>query len=374
MKLKDDILFYVGYLLLVMTDMLNTIDFIKNNDNKINAIGYAFLAVFCLIKIIKNRHTITKKEILLTSAIFVMISISYFFSRSFLIFRIFLLAVSFRYIRFSEYLKRDLIIKGIITGGLIVLPLIGIIPNNILLREDHSARYSFGFYHPNALSCYLFFLIAAGYYVAKETKNKLLENLITMILIPITLLTIQFLTDSRSVLILTIVYTIYIFNSEIINKFIKSKHISFIVKNQFLIFTIISILLIVLYAFNIPFKDTLDSLFSGRISNYVYYFEEYGINFVGNKIPYKIIHGHTMYLDSMFIKMLLNYGVIVYVILGYFYTRALKRMFEEKKYYLIFVFTLLSIAGLTDTNMILPTLNVFLLYYFFKKEKGEKKQ
>lgn len=368
MKVKDDLLFYFGYFLLIITDMFNKVDVIQNNDNIINALGYAFIIGFILLKN-KNSKLISKNEIIISISILIIILISCFFSRNFLIFRIFILAFSFKYINFSNYLKIDLIIKSIATVILIVFPLIGIFQNNILLREDLSNRYSFGFYHPNALSNYIFFILSAWYYIELKRKNVKIMNIIKFILIPLFLLLLIFVTDSRSVLAITVIYMMYTFFTEKFNKIIKTKYIQVLIKNQFWIFTFISIVLIVLYAINIPYMENLDRLLSGRIKNYYCYFKEFGVTLFGSKIPQKLWGGYNIYLDSMFIKMLLNYGVIVFCIIGYFYNKTLKKMFKNKQYYLIIVFSLLSIEGLTDTNMILPTFNVFLLYYFFRKEE-----
>ena len=93
----------------------------------------------------------------------------------------------------------------------------------------------------------------------------------------------------------------------------------------------------------------------------------------GNIIPVSV---GSIYLDSLYLKNLLNFGVVGTILFALLYRFTINNSFSKKNYILIIILCLTCIEGLTETNVILPTLNVFILadlYKFTQKYEEEKK-
>lgn len=380
MKIKPNILFYIGYFLLVITDTCTTIEIIKIFDNYIKLIAYVLLVIHILINLHKIKFK--KKEIMVLAMILVALLTIYIKSRNFTMNRILLLLFGMQFIDYDSFLKKDIFFKLLIIALLTVLPVLNIIDMNILLRSDLSKRYSFGFVHPNTMANYITFIIYEVYYVAHIAKKNSIMKILKYVLIPIALLFILLINNSRTAFGLLFIFWIYtLFNnyiSNIIKKNIKNKSIILeiskkIICNQYLLFLLMTILVIGISKINTSFFTFVNKIFSNRIYNNTYYINHFGLSMFGNIIPVSV---GSIYLDSLYLKNLLNFGVVGTILFALLYRFTINNSFSKKNYILIIILCLTCIEGLTETNVILPTLNVFILadlYKFTQKYEEEKK-
>ncbi|MGN1300446.1 MAG: hypothetical protein ACI4VC_03785 [Clostridia bacterium] len=266
---------------------------------------------------------------------------------------------------FDEIIKKDIVMKITITALLILFPLLGVIEQNYLLRSDLSVRYAFGFNHPNSLSIYLIMITFESFYLQSRKNNKIVLKL-NMIITPLLIAFIFIVTNSRmSALVLLVFYLLNIINlvvkNEKKNKFYSKNINKKIVCNLFGFFTLLTILSIILAYNDTKILRFLDSLFSNRYSNYLIFIKKYGITLFGKAVPVKI--GYGEFLDSMYLKLLINQGILQYFLYYGVYLFTTKKIFENQNTMLMIIIFSVMIEGFTETNMIIPTINIFMIYF-----------
>lgn len=374
-KLPAFLIFYVGYLFLLITDVCKEINFISNNQRYITIIGYILILIYIAMNFRTNKK-IQHKPTYIYIAFFIIAIISWIFTNNFTVIRLLLLVAALYTIEFDKFIKVDVAMKILLTVLLIFSPLLGIIENNYLLRQDHSVRYSFGFNHPNSLSIYIIMILFETVYIIYKNNNIKLYKIITFGIVPILVGFIYFVANSRmsalSLLVFYVLNILYYCTPEKIRvKFKKSQNIKCIVINLFGIFTLLTIFTVILSYSNIDILSKLDKIFSNRYSNYIIFINKFGISLFGTEIPVKL--GYGEYLDNMYLKLLINQGVLQYILYYIIFYRSSKKAYQKNDYLYLLILSIILFEGFTETNMIMPTINIFILYFVAGNGKFELK-
>ena len=92
----------------------------------------------------------------------------------------------------------------------------------------------------------------------------------------------------------------------------NNQNIKYIVINLFGIFTLLTLFTIIVSYLNLEILSKLDKIFSNRYSNYIVFLNKFGISIFGTEIPVKL--GYGEYLDNMYLKLLINQGILQYIL------------------------------------------------------------
>ena len=358
-------LFVFGYLCLLVTDVCTSIKFVSKNETIITLIGYILIITFSLINILRKKSIQKKHLFLLTIAFFLSI-ISYMFCKNFTVIRLLLLIIAVYTVPFDKMIYIDLILKAAITLLLIILPSLGLMKGNILLRSDLSIRNAYGFMHPNTLCIYLTCIFFDLAYIIFKIKNSKKSKITLLVIAAILISLIYKGTDSRMSFIILSMFYIYLilltFFSKKMQKLQEKNFYRNMLKYAFPFFTGITIITVFGCKYNHEFLSFMDKVFSNRYSNYLIYIEKIGFSLFGKNVP---IVFENAFLDNMYLKLFLNFGIFVYFIYLFCYHYSIDKIIKEKNYFLGIIIFLTTLQGLTETNMIMPTINIYMFYFAY---------
>lgn len=372
-KFDSLVLFNIGYISLLISDMCLQVECIRLYDMYISFIGYLLIAIYLLINI-KKFLNMNRKHFLYIIVSCLVLLVSFIFSGNFTIIRLIMLGLSIMTMNFDGYVQNDVLYKSIIIVVLMMLSMLGFVNNRVVYRDNLTMRYSYGFEHPNILSMYLSLVVfEVTYLLLKNKKNiKTINKVLILLFIPLAIFFMAIVTDTKtSVIILLVFYLViisYLFLYKILLKVLNNKIIKNILMRLFLLISIMLVVTIIL-AYSYPeILSFLDRVFSQRYSYYIVYLNTLGINGLGGVVPNSI---NLAVLDNMYLKIFLSGGVILYFTYYMLFYMSAKKAYKNKNYILIFIISTMCFVGFVETNVLMPTLNIFILYclsdYFLKK-------
>ncbi len=243
----------------------------------------------------------------------------------------------------KNYVKKFLIFSILLYSMTIVLYYIGILESKNLIRltEDGIVtRYSLGFNHPNEVFLFFIPIALAGYYLYSEKKS-------FYIIIFIVATILYKLSYSRTgyivVLFILLIHILY-----------KMKNVKIginkVLPYMFFIFTIISIGVAIIYGNNN--SNYISTALSGRPYYWNYYIENGSILSLlgGNSV-------NGWNLDNLYIYLLVELGIIGYIVYSLIYYKSLKQLKTKKDNKLLLIIFIFMIYGLTEMNVIIGSIN-----------------
>ena len=268
----------------------------------------------------------------------------------------FICIVALKNIEFDTILVRIIAIQFISILLILILFKMNIIPERVSERLG-IIRHSFGFNHPGHLPTFCLFIFMGATYLIKDRFK--LYMFIPMITIMIVL---NKLTDGRTSFFCFIIFcTLYVFN----RYFDLSKIINFL--NVFLpsFFVLLSVYITRFMTRNKIYYE-LDLLLSGRFSFMNYFYNNYGISILGQKLNIFTTYESelnvgvtTQVLDNLYLGLLIKYGLLFCVIFLLFLFFLERCLYSKKEYTLmiillvVLVYSLISnIAPLVELNFI----------------------
>ncbi|WP_242655219.1 hypothetical protein [Clostridium cellulovorans] len=244
----------------------------------------------------------------------------------------------------------------------ILLLALGFKENTIFL-ENNRTVYTLGFVNPNtAASKYLIILLSYIYLKYKKL------NVLNYTFISLSSIVIYILTGSRTGATSTLILIFFL----LISKAVKKKNTLILTKKllnklypyTFIIFSILSILLVVNYG-KYPFINTIDKLFTNRImlaSKYCY--DIYSITFLG---------GAERYLsDNMYLYLTFDTGLIGLALYAIYYLILVKKILKKKDVAALIIVLSILFFGLTECSTVFIANNCTLLmsnFIFTSKAK-----
>lgn len=378
-KINSLIIFNFGYIFLIVSDMCKQVDLVRTYNKYISFFGYLFIAIYLLINA-KKFLKMNKKHLLLIILGCLLLLVGFYFSRNFTIIRVILLCLSIMTMTFDKFVKYDVIYKVIIMTSLIVTSLFGITDNKVIYRSDLTKRYSLGFTHPNVLSMYLMMMIfEVSYLVLKNREhiNKITRD-IMLLLIPVAIIFTDYVTDSKTTMIILSVFYLfviaYLFLYKYLKKFLDNKLIKNILIRMFF-FASLAVVGTLIIAYTHPkYISIFDKIFSSRFSFYMVFLNKLHFNGLGMVIPDSI---NSAVLDNMYIKLFLNGGVIFWVTYYLLFRFSSSKTYKTDNYLILAIIVILCFVGMVETNILMPTLNIFMLYglsnYFEEHNRKEQK-
>lgn len=257
---------------------------------------------------------------------------------------------------------------------IILLSLIGIIPDWVYYRGAIE-RHSLGFYYPTiTMGIYLSIIIMFFYLNHDKVKY---SELLILELINVFLYNY---TDGRMsfYLITLILILLLVYKLKKLKKFLKiilhwkfTRIICMIVPLLLFSGTMVATFL---YKNNTTVGNELNKVLSDRLSLNTKAFENYGVPLFGKKIDWNGWGGYGYtnlpsldeyeynYVDMSYTRIIFDYGIVITIIILVGYCLLLKKYYDEKKYWLVISIIFVLLWSCIEPNIVGLEKNIFVLY------------
>lgn len=357
--------FYISFFMIEFSTFAKNITFISNYCPILTNISICLLIFNSFL--ILSKLKINIKKWILYIILFTISLMSYFITKESLILQLFLLIICSSTHYFDDIIRTDLKFKIIILIFIVFFHLFGFSIIKLFWRSG-KIRYAFGFSQPNTFGYYILsFFFEFMYYIRKKItiKKLLIYSLLVLFFLN--------LANSRTAEISIALFVgIYIFTYLIhkkINYNSKDSNKNIIIYSFSLIFiflTIISFIFTNLYINGNNFALKYNEFFSDRLLIQSHFTKIYSINILGNNIDYFDT------LDNVYIRLLINFGVIGWLLYNIIYFKIIKKANNNKDTLILIIFFVLFIYGFMEWYIIRPVLNIFLIYCSAKfRNEGE---
>ncbi|HBC83891.1 MAG TPA: hypothetical protein DCZ30_00050 [Clostridiales bacterium] len=241
----------------------------------------------------------------------------------------------------------------------------GITDNYIDIRLDGTYRSSMGFAHPNTFGYIVMIISLLRLYIIKDNIN--FTN--SIFLIPVIFI-IDYFCNSRSAIIILILFYIFLLAKGLTGfRIFENKIVKFIIRNSFFIFLFLTVFMLFEYRNGTGLGLKLNDILSKRLYWINYFINDTGISLFGKPLQITtvkqaaLLNSNYSGVDNLYFFVMLNYGSIITVAIGFFFNRLFKKLYEEKNYIMIFILFMLNIYALMETNILNISLNFYLIYF-----------
>lgn len=362
------LIFYISFIFIVFAKFIQQTVYIEKIDflNITTRIIIVFACFFLIFKYIIDKHS-TESIIYSTLILIVAGLISYITSGWYVIMILAILLINMKNINI-----RTLIIIWIVEISILMLFIaisykLGVIGETMVSwdRDTGIDRYTLGYSYTTFSSNYFFHLTIFYLYI----KGNLIKYLELGVLALLNIYLYNF-TNTKSAVIYSILAIILVILTK---KFNFSKGVSYINKFSMFVGGFAAGLLTYLYKYDSAIISEINVILSGRLYYGYKGIEDYGITLFGQKIAWinEVILDselHYNYIDSSYLNILFNYGIIVllFVMLGYYVLG--KRNISNDIYYSILIL-IITLHSMFDPQLIEIMYNpsILLLGYVITK-------
>jgi hypothetical protein len=273
----------------------------------------------------------------------------------------FLLAVAFSYDNDHRFIKGFFTSSCICFAFHILLHLLGFLPDQVVITRmlgngQIVRRASLGFEHPNNASLFFLPIFLGGYILINKKTEKLLFCFFTIL----SICGIYFTTRSRTGVFLILFFLLSFLINE--QKLLNHRWIFKIFNSSFFLLSAVSIILAK------SFGENANNWVNQMLSNRPYIWNQYlklSINLIGASSGYNSFTAQNMYsVDNYYIFILVNYGLLPFLMVGYLTYNLMKDLFNAKRAKLYIAVTAFLIYGITETNTIIPSINFTLCFLY----------
>lgn len=318
-------------------------------------IALIILFINSFINIIKIK--LTKKQWMLYFGIISISLFSFIKTNDSLLLQLCLMMIGSLNVDLDKLMYKDLIFKFFLFIYIYIAQISGSVETQYFYR-DGIMRNALGFNQPNALGFFLLSFFIE--YVYLKRKNLKIVNVL-LLLLPIMYIMIN--AGCRGAIISLIIFIILIIILLFKKKFIKYKK----EKNKrkrfnwlipiFGVLTLLSFYVTYKYMAGSKFALVLDDFFSERLYLQSLFINIYDISIFGTQIDYFDT------LDNVYVRIILNFGIIVYGLYMFIYHMIIKSALEEQNNVMLIIVFVFLIYGLMEWYIIRPGLNIFLIYF-----------
>ena len=362
------LIFYISFIFIVFAKFIQQTVYIEKIDflNITTRIIIVFACIFLIFKYIIDKHS-TESIIYSTLILIVAGLISYITSGWYVIMVLAILLINMKNINI-----RKLIIIWIIEISILMLFIaisykLGVIGETVISwdRDTGIDRYTLGYNYTTFSSNYFFHLTIFYLYI----KGNLIKYLELGVLALLNIYLYN-LTNTKAAVIYSVLAIILVI---LIKKFNFSKGVSYINKFSMFVGAFVAGLLTYLYKYDSAIISEINVILSGRLYYGYKGIEEYGITLFGQKITWitEVILDSELqynYIDSSYLNILFNYGIIVllFVMIGYYVLG--KRNISNDIYYSILIL-IITLHSMFDPQLIEIMYNpsILLLGYVITK-------
>lgn len=257
----------------------------------------------------------------------------------------------------EKIIKHTMILQIICLLITVFSAISGIVDNEVVLstagnmvRMRHNLGYIFTTFTPN-----YFLSIVLEYIFIKKLDLSIIELLIIAFLNII----IYKLTLTRLTMFLVFFVLIYLL---VIKKISYGKFLPKISMVSFILLSVISYFLSVMYTPENRTLNILNSVLSGRIRLSQMGLQTWGVKLFGTSVNWNSESINYNYIDSSYINILVCYGLIIFVIVIVGFTLVNLRAKQVQNFPLLFVLLMWAIRAMIDPQLFLIWFNPFIFY------------
>lgn len=264
----------------------------------------------------------------------------------------------------------------ILTWG---LALMGKIPDIDITRVD-KIRYSIGYIYPlETMTFFLFLVISYAYMLGKKYswKDCIIINMIGMLL--------YYITEARTSFYLVIAVSfVFLLFAKVDMERIMKKLFPWAGYLVLILCTMVSLLGGIFYDTENTLLVKLNLIISNRFRMMNNAFEQYGFSLFGERIEWvgygglvdtTVTGGRYNFVDCSYGKVLLDYGIIFFILVLIGYAFMYHVAAKKKDYTLIIAITIVLVVSIMEPRLISIEMNPFLLLlgWFFCHSNERKK-
>ena len=309
LKLDKELIYLVGFTVYCIVSLLGSSDLLPLNEYVKNGMYVLSSALFCVV-ILCSKYT--KKEYIIYDLL-VLLTLYASIKVHKMFFLINVLAImAIKNIKIHSVIKLDIIIKTAIIAIHSLVYLYQyifqyeLIQEMIMVNADRN-RHTLYFTHPNLMGQVILWLVIDILYIKKCDK---ISVFLSVIMIAIAFV----VTDSRTMVMAYVIFLFLYFIGKLMKEKTYKKIIHFIEKFSIDIVAITSLILAILYKYQISSVCFINKLTSGRIYNAYIAIEKFGIQLFPN-IGAINLEQYTI-IDNFYIRSFILFGTIFIIILS----------------------------------------------------------
>ncbi len=374
---KRKILFYLAYGIFMISSVLEltswSMDLSGNPTIFAQILKYIrYIAyLLCILKISTKKFR-KKEDIILLIFSYIILIAGYLGSLNKTMVLYMLIIIAAEDIESEDVIKISLLIQSIILSAVVFLSQIGIIEDYIR-DPDIRPRHFLGFIW-TSMGPYLYFFIVLEIIYLKKEKISKLQYLIMFVMG----YWFYAMTDSKMAFFLITLILLFfsVLNKQIRQGFFlkKIKKISYFIPFSIAVF---AIMIHLLYTENNKLIKKINDVLSGRLQLGYQAIKEYGIKLFGQPIEWigysrmEELKGTYNYVDSSFVRLLLEFGLLFLILVIIAYGLILKRSIDNKDFYLGWIVIFVLIFNITEPRLVNLTFNPFILLSFARINSSE---
>jgi len=240
----------------------------------------------------------------------------------------------------------------------VVGSLIGIIPFNYTIQSNGRQRYALGFIYTTFLANYFFHALLMWLFLRRKCPN-LLESIIILLIN----YAIYYFTNTRAVFYEVIVLVAVCWVMKAVRRLDKSI-LRYVFLTVFIWCALLALGLQVYYDPSVAWMKKLNTLITSRLYFGHRAYIEYGFTLFGQKITWNSLSataGNYFYVDSSYMNIAVNYGIVLLVALLVGFTALMCRYVKKNKKYCCVALAFLAIHSITDPQLLSIVCNPFLV-------------
>lgn len=263
----------------------------------------------------------------------------------------------------------DRCVKAFLWGSVVSImltvsaSLMGVIPNELVVKDEATSALAFGYIHPNELGGALV-SVTVAYLVLCNSRMS-----IRKLVLPIAcaIFTLFFLRSKASSICIVFLVMACVSCTEIVPQIIREKFLTIIKKGRWLV-VVCSVVVVAIAVLPVD-VESCNTLFS-RVHSIHSYCRHFGINFFGNPylVRYVAPNGDFLYsIDNAYYHLLHRGGLANLLLLNLAYFFGIKRAYKEGKYICCATMTVLLLYGMVEAYLVVPVYNstLFIIYSLF---------
>lgn len=355
------IIFALG--LWITVTILRTSFFVVSGENIIRLVRYSAVGIAVFAELFTGKHSWKSIFALIP---FALLSVGALAGDDKYYIQAFILIYCARNIEFRKLARLCLWVLSILTVFIIVSSLVGIIPDYVE-KSGERIRHYLGFRYA-LFPAELVFAITTLVVYLRGKELRILHALALLV----SNAGIFYLTNSRlSFALATLLVLIALFLGRPWQVFARTRLAALFAGLSFIWCALLAFYLTYSYAHPTRLLYTINDIFGNRLALGYKNLKEYGIHPIGQ--PIKLIgnglsndgtrnlSGSYNYIDSLYIKMAINYGYIFLIIFLILITLVALRAWKQHDYYLLLVLTVIAGHCLVDDLSFNLEYNPFML-------------
>lgn len=368
--IAGDTTYLVLFFFMVLDKMLGTTMTGIRYPQMLKLFIWSLLIVYAAVKMWVRRKQ-AKREWPLAAAVILLAVLVWSQSGYMEMIGIAFLIVGARGIPFDKILKVYLITTVPVLVVTVLLSQIGLVENLVYHRGD-IARAAFGFIYPTDFVAHIFFIVIAWCALRKERIRYVELGAIVLLAV-----LADVFCDARLNVICLLLTAVCFFvlkkwcqvkptrNTE------KAEHaVGLLIAAGIAVCAVIMVVFSYLYHPDSPFWETLNGFLTERLEYGKRGFEEFGVSLFGQKLPLNG-YGATLeyiedyfFLDSSYVRILLEYGVVLYGAVFAMLMVLAVRLQKKKQYFYLMALALVAIQCTIEHHFLEMAYNPFLYMIF----------